>query len=146
MSTETPDAEKSIDDLDDRDVRALTERMTVVPDVGQARGAEDLFVVVSHTGEQYLIDTRLDSCECPDYEYRSPDEGCKHLRRARYVRGERRVPTWVDPTEIDECIGAAVDGTHVAADGGSCEDCAELPDDFPCAECYVTGKKKLPDE
>lgn len=137
--------ESGIEALDDRDIRALTERLTVMPDVGDARGGDDLFTVISHTGSQYLVDLRLGSCSCPDSRHRDPDGGCKHVRRTQYVTGERSVPTWVDPREIDDVIGVGVD-TSVAADGGNCEECEALGGDFPCAECYITGDKQLPDE
>lgn len=32
------------------------------------------------------------------------------------------------------------------ADGGQCEDSAELPEDEPCADCYINGGKEWPDE
>lgn len=139
--------ERSIERLDDRDVRALTERMTVMPDVGDARGADDLFTVVSHSGNSYLVDVRHGRCSCPDAEYNLPtDDGrerCKHVARAEYMTGRRSVPSWVDATAVDECIGVAVD-TPVAADGGECEECEALGE-LPCAECYIHGDKELPD-
>jgi predicted nucleic acid-binding Zn finger protein len=142
--------ERSIEALDDRDVRALTERMTVMPDVGDARGADDLYTVVSHSGSQYLVDARHGRCSCPDAEYNLPtDDGrerCKHVARAEYVTGERPVPSWVDASAIDECIGVGVDTPAVAADGGECDDCAALDGDWPCANCYVRGEKEIPDD
>jgi hypothetical protein len=29
-------------------------------------------------------------------------------------------------------------------DTGECDECAALPGDFPCAECYISGEKLLP--
>jgi len=60
------------DESDQRDTRALTECMTVLPETGQARGAPDLFVVVSASGREYLVDTREDACNCPDAMHRDP--------------------------------------------------------------------------
>lgn len=147
---ESRDDERSIEQLDDRDVRALTERMTVMPDVGDARGADGLFTVVSHSGNSYLVDVRHGRCSCPDAEYNLPtDDGrerCKHLARAEYVTGERSVPKWVDPNAIDDVIGVAVDTPVAATDGGECEECEALGGDFPCANCYIRGNKELPND
>ena len=103
-------------DLDDRDVRALVEKITVLPDIGEARGAEDLFVVVSESGKQYTVDARHDSCSCPDAEYR--DKTCKHQRRVAFATGARPIPTWVNVDVVDPRLGEFVDGGPVAADGG----------------------------
>ena len=56
--------------LEVRDVRALTECLTVLEDVGRVRGAEDLFLVVSESGSEYLVDRRTGRCGCPDAVHR----------------------------------------------------------------------------
>jgi len=28
-------------------------------------------------------------------------------------------------------------------DGEQCEDCQELPDGWPCADCYISGEKEI---
>jgi len=139
-------------DLDDRDVRALVQKITVLPDIGEARGAEDLFVVVSESGKQYTVDARHDSCSCPDAEYR--DKTCKHQRRVAFATGARPIPTWVNVDVVDPRLGEFVAGPVAADggvvdltpdqetiadedDGGECEDCAELPEDWPCAHCAI---------
>ncbi|MFB6087498.1 MAG: hypothetical protein ABEJ85_03165, partial [Haloarculaceae archaeon] len=43
---------------DDRDVRAVTEYLTVLDDVGPAEDAPGLYYVVSQSGENYLVDAR----------------------------------------------------------------------------------------
>jgi len=62
-----------------RTLRALTEPMSVLPEMGRAKGADDLYLVVSSSGKEYLVDARGWSCECPDATHR--DVRCKHQRR-----------------------------------------------------------------
>jgi len=109
------------DESDQRDTRALTECMTVLPETGQARGAPDLFVVVSASGREYLVDTREDACNCPDVMHRDPDGGCKHVRRVAFATGKRDIPPWVNRDIIDPYLGYHVDGSPkvAATDGGS---------------------------
>ena len=38
----------------------------------------------------------------------------------------------------------ATELTDFDADGGECEECAKLSDDFPCADCYISGRKDFP--
>jgi hypothetical protein len=141
--------------------------LTVLGDIGRARGTDDLHLVVSQSGSEYLVDARDDTCECPDSEYRVPDGGCKHVRRVRYATGEHPIPTGLAPSALDGHLGQHVAGTpHVAmtdggtvstdgdatasdtddADAHACEECAALPDDFPCAECYISGRRDWADE
>jgi hypothetical protein len=104
-------------ELDDRTERALTEYLSVLPDTGRAAGADDLFLVVSQSGSEYLVDTRLGACECPDHEHR--DARCKHLRRVAFATGAEAVPAGVEG--VDPQLGEHVDGAEpatVATDGG----------------------------
>jgi len=73
-------------DLDDRDVRALTEYLTVLPE------APGLYEVVSQSGESYTVDVRNGACTCPDAEYHDPDGGCKHCRRVHFETGREAIP------------------------------------------------------
>jgi len=142
--------------LDDRTVRALTERMTVCDDVGQARGAPGIYVVTTESGSEYLVDAREGRCTCPDAQHR--DVRCKHQRRINFATGERAIPACLDVTAVDPQLGEHVDGTpHVTAtDGGTAVDgtedsqtpdddddnacdCSDLPDSVPCFECYCSG-------
>jgi hypothetical protein len=80
--------------------------------------------VVSNSGESYTVDVREARCECSDYEYRADelgDEGCKHVRRARYALGLEPIDDRVlDAVDIDETLGANAPGPEVAAtDGGA---------------------------
>jgi hypothetical protein len=156
----------SIDtELDERDVRALTQYLTVLDDVDLARDAEDLYAVVSESGKQYLVDAREGSCTCPDATHRDPDGGCKHVRRVAFVTGEREIPAWVDRDDLDDQFGAHVDAEprQAATDGGEivvagdegevleeADDVDERPADcdcvdwnsdvgLPCFECYYAG-------
>ena len=80
-----------------RDLRAATEYLAVVEFV------PGMYHVYSENGTEYTVDPMLGACDCPDAEYRSPAEGCKHLRRVRMERGERSVPGGVrlDPFLVD---------------------------------------------
>lgn len=76
MSSETTEPDIG---PESRTLRALTEPMSVLPDIGRAKGAEDLYLVVSSSGKEYLVDAHDWSCECPDATHR--DVRCKHQRR-----------------------------------------------------------------
>ena len=92
-------------DLEQRDVRALTECMTVLPDTGRVKDADDLYLVISESGSEYLIDAREGVCECPDYRHREPESGCKHILRTQYATGERAIPEWADSDAVDPQLG-----------------------------------------
>jgi len=102
-------------ELDARDVRALTEYMSVLLEGG------DVYTVVGQNGGTYTVDAREGRCTCPDAEYRlDDDEACKHERRVAFATGERAIPAWVDRDAIDPDLGRHVDGPRVAAtDGGT---------------------------
>jgi hypothetical protein len=85
MTDYEPDGNERIDSR-----RALTEYLTVLDDVGRAKGADDLFLVVSQSGSEYLVDRREGRCTCPDHEYRGVR--CKHLRRVAFATGGRSRP------------------------------------------------------
>jgi hypothetical protein len=126
------------DDLADRTQRALTEYLTVLDDVDAAAGADDLYAVVSESGSQYLVDTRTDSCECPDAEHRDPEGGCKHVRRVAFATGERPIPAAADGLDVDPQLGAHVDGPRWECDHGRthCAESAGARDDaVRCSDC-----------
>jgi predicted nucleic acid-binding Zn finger protein len=66
--------------------------------------------VVSHSGNEYLVDLREGRCSCPDAEYNlDPDEPCKHELRAALYAGR------LDTTELREKLDAtATDLEHSA--------------------------------
>ncbi|MDQ2074820.1 SWIM zinc finger family protein [Haloarcula sp. H-GB4] len=102
-----------------RTVSALTEVMTVMDSVGRARNADDLFLVNSSSGSEYLYDTRTGSCECPWKQY-NPEKECKHEKRVAFATGEQPIPQWVDDDALDDQFGMHVDGesSKAVADGG----------------------------
>ena len=115
---ENESAEVEGTDLEPRDVRALTQYLTVLEDVGRARHAADLYLVVSESGREYLVDARTDTCECPDHAHRGVL--CKHARRVAFATGARAIPAWINPTDVDAHLGMHVAGTPrvVVTDGG----------------------------
>jgi hypothetical protein len=123
---ETAGLDGSATTLDDRDVSALTEIMTVLEDVGRVRDADGLYLVVTESGGSYTVDGREGRCTCPDAEYR--DATCKHQRRVAFATGARSVPAWVDRDAVDARLGEHVtagadadtetDAPAVATDGG----------------------------
>jgi hypothetical protein len=123
MCTNATDAVEGTD-LEPRDVRALTEYLTVLDDYGRARDADGLYVVVSESGNEYLVDAETDTCECKDYEHNLPTEDgrerCKHRSRVAFATGERSIPAWIDTDAVDAQLGIHVDETPrvAATDGG----------------------------
>ncbi|WP_222912677.1 hypothetical protein [Natrinema sp. SYSU A 869] len=85
-------------DIDELDDRTLTEYLTVLEDQGRVRGCRDQYLVVSESGSEYLVDTRLEACECPDHAYR--ERRCKHLRRVAFAIGAEAVPVGFNPEDI----------------------------------------------
>jgi len=149
-------------ELDTRDVRALTEKMSALPQGG------DIYTVVGENGGTYSVDAREGRCTCPDYKHNLPtDDGrktCKHAARVSYAAGLRPVPAWVDTDAVDPQLGehtdagpqvAATDGGIVDAgddgeiltgdesDGGRPDECEcdefHTDADLPCWPCYRDG-------
>ena len=102
-TTETP-----IVTLDDRDVRALTECMSVLSDIGMVAGADGLYSVISESGRSYTVDIETGACDCDDAFYRDPDGGCKHVRRVQFATGRRSIPEWANEEAVDEQLGLHV--------------------------------------
>lgn len=111
MQSKTSETESCID-LEPRDVRALTECMSVLDGFGDATAGE--YVVVSESGSQYDIDVLVGTCTCPDHEYRGVR--CKHLRGAEFASGRREIPEWVDRDAINNTLGDHIDAGPVFAD------------------------------
>lgn len=116
----------AITDLTDRDVRALTENMSVAewtPTTRETKGADGMYVVV--TESEYIVDLWEGSCTCPDAQYNlSGGQQCKHEARARFDTGDRAIPGGVNREEINYQLGSHVgtptvvnsDGEKVPAD------------------------------
>jgi len=146
--------------LDDRSVRALTEKMSVCSGVGQARDAPEMYLVTTESGSEYLVDAHEGRCTCPDSQHR--DVRCKHQRRVVFATGEQGLPAWIDSDAIDSQLGEHVDGTPrvTATDGGQmiatdnnietleedsdlerpddCQ-CWDSDNDLPCWPCFREG-------
>lgn len=144
-------------DPNPRDRRALAEYLTALGDVGRAHDAEGLYLVVSHSGREYLVDDWTGACECPDHRYRNVR--CKHARRVEFATGKRAIPAEIEG--VDEQLGDHVEGTPRVAvtDGGTLgadgegagdegagdkirpDDCACWDPDgaLPCWPCYRDG-------
>jgi len=87
-------------DLEQRDVRALTECMTVLPLGG------DVYSVTTESGSEYSVDALEGRCSCPDKKYNLEDgELCKHERRIRFATGEWTIPSWADTDAVDPQLG-----------------------------------------
>lgn len=71
--------------VEPRTLRAINQTFSVLPEIGRAKGADDLYLVVSESGKEYLVDARNGSCECPDAMHR--DVRCKHQRRVDLQAG-----------------------------------------------------------
>jgi len=91
-----------------RTLRALTETMSVLPEMGRAKGADDLYLVVSESGKEYLVDARDWSCECPDATHR--DVRCKHQRRVA-LHTQR-----LDADELEEELTTTVEDIEASAE------------------------------
>lgn len=109
--------------MSDRAVRALEDVVAVEM---MAPG----MVRVVTWADQYVVDARDDGCYCPDKEYNlGPDERCKHEQAAILADLDHLPTPYLSSTE---------ERRTVLADGGDeCEDCAELPEGWPCANCFI---------
>lgn len=114
MQTTSAERHESID-LEQRDVRPLTEYMTTLSLGG------DVYSVTTQSGSEYRVDGLEGRCTCPDKQYNLEDgELCKHERRVRFATGQWTIPAWVDADEVDAQLGEHVEETPKVAgtDGG----------------------------
>jgi hypothetical protein len=102
MSARTESATQQVQQLaqlDERDVRALTEPMDVyVDDPATADGDHE--VAVYNEGERRLVNVDVGFCDCPDAHYRQAH--CKHLRRVEFALGRRAVPAGIRTEALDD--------------------------------------------
>jgi len=156
MSTKRPTkkAPEAQTEYNQRQLRAVEEYLTVMPDAVEGEGRVR---VVSQSGENYVVDTQTEACECPDFEHRGGDENgrCKHVYRALWATGREALPVaLVEQAEIEPNFGVFVDKSEIryaTADGGivaagddaelideddECEACAEMGD-MKCFECHM---------
>lgn len=105
IDSETDSSADSQQTIEERTCRALTEYMTVMEE------APDLYSVTSQSGREYLVDTQMGRCECPDAKHNLREyEQCKHERRTEFATGERAIPAEVPRDEVDPQLGEHVDG------------------------------------
>ncbi len=74
-------------DLEPRTRRAIIEEMAISL---LEKGGR--YEVRSGSGTRYEVDVIGESCSCPDWQQRSPEGGCKHLRRVDHEIKRGRVP------------------------------------------------------
>lgn len=94
---------RAVVSLADHEVRALTEKMSVLPDVGWASGAPGLYLIVSESGATYRVDADAGRCSCPSQFYRGGP--CKHTARVAYATRQREIPDWVNQDRVDPRLG-----------------------------------------
>lgn len=105
--THAPQSDRDPDPLPDPEAaneprlwKALTEAMYVYEDHPNA--PLDCEAVVYNGAREYLVNTEVSFCTCPDQQYNcGPGEPCKHLLRARIVRGDDDLPAWADWDTLD---------------------------------------------
>jgi hypothetical protein len=147
--------------LEPRDVRSLTQFLTVIPETG------DIYEVVSQSGSAYRVDAREDRCTCPDHQHN--DARCKHIRRVAFETGREAIPSWVDPDALPDDFGLHVNARPVVVttdggqslevdttgvdgqtdtDDGRPDDCScdafELEGDLCCFDCWLAGYRERP--
>jgi hypothetical protein len=74
------------DDLEPRTKRAVAEVMDVSL---LSKGGR--YEIQSASGNRYEVDVIDESCTCPDWQQRSPEGGCKRLRRVDHEIKQGRV-------------------------------------------------------
>jgi len=75
------------DDLEPRTKRAIDEATDVSL---LSKGGR--YEVQSASENRYEVDVIDESCSCPDWQQRSPEGGCKHMRRVDHEIKRGRVP------------------------------------------------------
>jgi len=92
----------------ERDARALTEPMLVLPESPRvARDTDGRFHVISGESD-YIVDLVAGACGCPDALHRGTE--CKHQRRTAFATGQRPIPAWVETDALDDDLGEHVSG------------------------------------
>ena len=91
----------TVESLDDREARALTEPMDVFAD---DPATDEHEVAVYNDGTRYIVNPEAGWCSCDDWHYRQPEGGCKHQARVAFERGEREIPDWIDEDALDDWL------------------------------------------
>jgi len=93
------------DDLEPRTKRAIDEAMDVSL---LSKGGR--YEVQSASGNRYEVDVVDESCTCPDWQQRSPEGGCKHLRRVDHEIKRGRVPPTRRPPSLPVVVTGLLPG------------------------------------
>ena len=113
--------------MTDRAVRALEDVVAVEEYApGMAR--------VVTFGDAYLIDARGEGCNCPDKQYNDAPR-CKHEHAAILADYDHLPTPYV--RDVESRPTALPDG------GDECEECAALPDGWPCYDCAINGDAEV---
>jgi len=117
-TTPDTDAVAALAQLSTRDVRALTETMTVLDECAPApANADGLYHVTTGSGASYVVEPRLGACDCPDAQYR--DAICKHILRVRYEIGQAPLPDGINEAALDDGFRQFVTPTAEVSDDAS---------------------------
>ena len=133
-------------EVDKRTERALTEPLSAVSvDGTPLEGDETIVSVVSHSGESYQVDVREGRCTCRDFRHREPENGCKHVRRARVALGRDTVDArTLRAVDVDDTLGASAPGPRVVtSDGGVVGGDVDDDTDEPTVREAVEGAEIL---
>jgi hypothetical protein len=124
--------------IESRTRRALEEPLTVLtPDFAPVEDQDATVVsVTSHSGSSYTVDVREERCTCKDFKHRTPEGGCKHIRRARFALGREPVDSQViTEVDVDPELAVNAPGPVVAtSDGGLISDNTEVFEHSPVWE------------
>lgn len=132
----------------------------VAPFTVEVANASYGFLKDEHTYRVTVDDDGVpESCNCPGFEHHFGPKGMadKHMVALATVAGPvvievaRNYPNSTGEAEELVPDGGAI-GSQGRGDSGhqqdftedECDDCADLPDDFPCANCYISGRKDFP--
>jgi hypothetical protein len=67
------------------------------------------------------VDALEGRCTCPNKQKDLEDgDLCKHIRRIRFVTGQRAIPTWADTDEVDVKLEEHVNGIPKVTATDSC--------------------------
>lgn len=132
-------------DIENRDARALTQYLTVIPIEGTG-----MYEVTSESGREYIVDLQETRCTCKDHEFRRVR--CKHIRRVEFETGARELPAWINEDALPCDFRAHVDADDddpdasgacaVATDGGLVAE--EEPERPPNCKCTDGTYSTLP--
>ena len=109
-------------------------------------------------GGVYTVDARGEGCSFPDKKHNlGPGGLCKHHAAAFLATSDDHPTPFLvrddlseredEPfdLEVPDRIGRNRQLSAFETDGGECEECAALPDEYPCAACYIHDGAEWPE-